>query len=53
MDEGIGISVVVSTYSKEKKDQLLDCISSLKQQSFLPSQILLIVDRDPDLLDFF
>ena len=53
LDEERGISVIVSTYSKEKKDQVLECISSLKKQSFLPKEILLILDRDPELVEFF
>ena len=48
-----GISVVISTYSKALKDQVLDCIYSLQNQTFLPNEILLILDHDPDLIRFF
>ena len=48
-----GISVVISTYSKEMKDQVLDCISSLQKQTFLPNEILLILDHDPELISFY
>jgi glycosyltransferase involved in cell wall biosynthesis len=48
-----GFSVVISTYSKEKKDQVLDCIGSLHRQSLLPNEILLVLDRDPGLVEYF
>ncbi len=48
-----GISVVISTYSKALKDQVLDCIYSLQNQTFLPNEILLILDHDSDLIRFF
>jgi glycosyltransferase involved in cell wall biosynthesis len=48
-----GISVVISTYSKENQGQVLDCIRSLREQSFLPNEILLILDHNPDLVSFF
>ena len=53
MVEEKGISVVISTYSKEKKDQVLDCIRSLHNQTFSPNEILLVLDRDAELVHFF
>ncbi|NLB75959.1 MAG: glycosyltransferase, partial [Crenarchaeota archaeon] len=47
------ISVVISTYSIAMKDNVLDCIKSLKKQTFLPKEILLVLDNDPHLLQFF
>jgi glycosyltransferase involved in cell wall biosynthesis len=48
-----GISVVISTYSKGLKDQVLDCIESLQKQSYPPNEILLVLDKDPTLISFF
>ena len=45
--------MVISTYSKEKQRQVLDCIRSLREQTFLPNEILLILDHNPDLVSFF
>jgi GT2 family glycosyltransferase len=47
------ITVIVSTYSILMKDSVLDCISSIQKQTLLPKEILLILDNDPLLLDFF
>ncbi len=35
------------------KDNVLDCIKSLKKQTFLPKEILLVLDNDPYLIQFF
>jgi glycosyltransferase involved in cell wall biosynthesis len=48
-----GISVIISTYSKDFKDQVIACINSLQKQTLLPNEILLILDNDPDLICFF
>ena len=48
-----GFSVVISTYSSDKKDYVLDCISSLHKQSFVPNEILLVLDRNSALVNFF
>jgi glucosyl-dolichyl phosphate glucuronosyltransferase len=53
LTEEKGISVVVSTYSKEKKGEVLACIASLRNQSFLPNEILLILDHDKELIEFY
>ena len=47
------VSVVVSTYSKDKLSQVLDCIKSLKCQSLPPKEIILVLDPDKDLVDFY
>ena len=47
------VSVVVSTYSRDRLDQVLDCIKSLKWQSLLPKEIILVLDPDQGLVDFY
>jgi len=47
------ISVVISTYSKDRLRYLLDCIASLKKQSLRPDEIILVLDPYPDLVEFY
>jgi len=47
------ISVVISTYSKDRLSYLLDCIKSLKMQSLKPDEIILVLDPYPDLVKFY
>jgi len=54
--EGIAltkVSVVVSTYSVGRFDYLLGCIGSLKRQTLQPNEIILVLDKDKALLDFY
>ncbi|MGQ9640623.1 MAG: LamG-like jellyroll fold domain-containing protein [Candidatus Bathycorpusculaceae bacterium] len=47
------VSVVVSTYSKDRLNYLLDCIESLRKQSFKPVEVILVLDPVPDLVEFY
>jgi glycosyltransferase involved in cell wall biosynthesis len=47
------VSVVVSTYSKDRLSYLLDCIESLRKQSFKPVEVILVLDPVPDLVEFY
>lgn len=47
------VSVVVSTYTKDRLGCVLDCIDSLKEQSLPPKEIILVLDPDQDLIDFY
>lgn len=47
------VSVVVSTYSKDRLSYLLDCIESLRKQSFKPVEVVLVLDPVPDLVEFY
>lgn len=47
------VSVVVSTYSKDKLRQVLDCIASLRKQSLQPHEILLVLDPIKEVLGHF
>ena len=47
------VSVVLSTYSRDRLEQALDCIKSLKAQSLLPKEIILVLDPDQGLVDFY
>jgi len=47
------VSVVVSTYSKNRLSYLLDCIASLRKQSFKPVEVILVLDPVPDLVEFY
>jgi len=49
----MGISVVVSTYSTERCDYVLRCIDSVKSQTVAPSEIVLALDNDERLIDFY
>ena len=47
------ISVVVSTYSKNKLWQVLDCVESLRKQTLPPHEILLVLDPDPEVFNYY
>lgn len=47
------VSVVVSTYSVDRLSQVLECIKSLKRQTILPEEIILVLDPDQDLVSFY
>ena len=47
------VSVVISTYSKERARYLSECIRSLKNQSLKPDEIILVLDPFPDLIEFY
>lgn len=45
--------MVISTYSKGRLSYLLDCIESVKKQSLKPREIILVLDPDTDLVEFY
>jgi glucosyl-dolichyl phosphate glucuronosyltransferase len=47
------ISVIISTYSPERLDSVLECISSLNQQTMQPDEIILVLDPDDKLVKFY
>jgi glycosyltransferase involved in cell wall biosynthesis len=47
------VSVVVSTYSKDKLQCVSDCLKSLREQSVLPREVILVLDSKTDLLEFY
>jgi len=49
----VKVSVVVSTYSEDKLDCVLDCVESLGRQSVLPYEVILVVDPRPRLAEFY
>jgi glycosyltransferase involved in cell wall biosynthesis len=49
----VKVSVVVSVYSKERSRHLLDCIDSLREQSVKPFEVIVVLDAEPELIDFY
>jgi glucosyl-dolichyl phosphate glucuronosyltransferase len=47
----VSISVVISTYTEERWDDLIRTISSLQRQSLPPREIIVVVDHNPTLLE--
>lgn len=47
------VSIIISTYSKDKLSDLSDCINSLKRQLLKPDEIILVLDPNPDLAKFY
>jgi len=47
------VSVIVSTYTKIRVDEVLACLHSLFDQTLKPKEILLILDPDEDLKSFY
>src|SRR5579859_5589620 len=44
------ISVIICAYTEERWDNLIAAIESVKQQTFQPSEIILVIDHNPRLL---
>jgi glycosyltransferase involved in cell wall biosynthesis len=47
------VSVVISTYSRKRLGQVLECLGSLRKQSLLPKEIILVLDPDQQLIEFY
>ncbi len=47
------VSVIVSTYTIDRVNDVLDCINSLTQQTLLPDEVLLVLDPDTDLQEYY
>lgn len=47
------VSVIVSTYTKERLKDVERCIESLENQSRKPDEIILVLDPDEDLVKFY
>lgn len=44
------VSVVICAYSDERWDDLVAAVESVREQSFAPHEIVVVVDHNPDLL---
>ncbi len=49
-DLGLRVSVIVCTYTEERWTDVLNAIDSLRRQVWPPSEIILVVDHNPQLL---
>lgn len=49
----VSVSVVVSAYTTGRLNDVLDCISSLKRQTFPAAEIILVLDPREKLVDFY
>jgi len=47
------VSVVICTYSRERLNDVVNCINSLKEQTLKPSEIILALDKNEALIDFY
>jgi len=47
------VSVIISTYAKERSQEVLGCIDSLKKQTLNPEEIILVLDPDKELKSFY
>jgi glycosyltransferase involved in cell wall biosynthesis len=47
------VSVVISTYTIERLNDVLECISSLKRQTLSPSEIILVLDPSESLFQSY
>ncbi len=47
------VSIVISTYSKDRLEYLLDCVDSLKKQTLKPAEIILVLDPNSELIEFY
>jgi glycosyltransferase involved in cell wall biosynthesis len=49
----MGVSVIISTYTEERLEDVKQCIASLKRQTLEPKEIILVLDPNERLLRFF
>jgi GT2 family glycosyltransferase len=47
------VSVIISTYTKERFQDVNRCLVSLKGQTLQPTEIILVLDPKEDLVDFY
>jgi glycosyltransferase involved in cell wall biosynthesis len=47
------VSVVISTYTRERLESVLGCIHSLRMQTLVPYEIILVLDPDKELVEFY
>ena len=47
------VSVIISTYTKERFQDVNSCLVSLKAQTLQPTEIILVLDPKEDLVDFY
>jgi len=48
-----GVSVIISTFSIDRANHVASCIRSLRKQTSLPMEIILVLDPDEALLEFY
>lgn len=49
----MSVSVVISTYTADRLEDVRQCINSLRQQTLKPKEIILVLDPDERLIRFF
>jgi len=49
----VKVSVIVSTYTKDRHSDVLQCLNSLFNQTRKPSEIILVLDPVDDLIEFY
>jgi glycosyltransferase involved in cell wall biosynthesis len=47
------VSVIVSTYTEKRYEDLIACFDSIKQQTIQPLETLLVLDPDPELVEYY
>jgi glycosyltransferase involved in cell wall biosynthesis len=47
------VSIIVSTYTKKRLANVIDCIESVKKQSFSDKEIILVLDPDQSLIEAY
>jgi glycosyltransferase involved in cell wall biosynthesis len=47
------VSIIISTYTKKRLAHVIDCVESIKKQSFSDKEIILVLDPDEDLIEAY
>ncbi len=47
------VSIIVSTFARERSNDVLRCISSILNQTIVPDEILLVLDPVDELIEFY
>jgi glycosyltransferase involved in cell wall biosynthesis len=46
----VDVSVVVATYNAKRRDELYACLTALGRQTVAPTEVIVVVDHNPELL---
>ena len=49
----VSVSAIISTYTTKRLNDVLRCISSVKNQTFPPTEVILVLDPSEKLMEFF
>ena len=53
MEKIVSVTVIISTYTTKRLNDVVRCISSLENQTFPPTEVILVLDPNEKLMEFY